>query len=438
MNAERSGYLFSLASKHGINFNSGQDEPFEDSEYYNFQEEYLKWAEQRDRFLSKYLNDTPNLFRVYLPYSHRVFQVASQVLWYLDEIIIWDPIGTILRSPDSDIENKKINLKETLWFLNGFSDAINEGYILLAGRSIISPMAKQIPPVCNRLAEDPEVIECLKNTVRYGYIERPDSEGNPTKIYQMQLDSGFQIGFSLTVGPGKSVTSGPFIAGEMLPPIALEELKRTVDKAQIEQSLNQMVNLFPREIHRTISELEQAQKLGTAVMFDREVDELIINKARMLTDDRNQMATVGLFNMMLPYLRNVPFNHLQELRAAMPNAFLDFRARLYELVSEVITKDTINQAELKIKVEREITSQQRGLEAELKAATRRTRILSLGLPIVTSLGVLVGAYLNVSITVLLGLGISGPIAATKAIAEHLEKTTKLQGHPFYFLWKAQK
>ena len=77
MKAERSNYIFVLASKCGIPLGQGKLEPMEDSSYQTFKEKYLKWAPQRDAYLLNHLSANPNLFRVHLAYTRRVLGLAS-------------------------------------------------------------------------------------------------------------------------------------------------------------------------------------------------------------------------------------------------------------------------------------------------------------------------------------------------------------------------
>jgi hypothetical protein len=88
MNEERSDYIFKLADESGIPCETGRQDILEDKTYLSFRDSFLKWSERRDAALKSHLTKTSTLFRVFLPYSSRVFRVASQVVWYIDELVV--------------------------------------------------------------------------------------------------------------------------------------------------------------------------------------------------------------------------------------------------------------------------------------------------------------------------------------------------------------
>ncbi len=82
-----SSRIIEMAESFGIPTSPGQDEPFTDEAYLGFCDEYRQWALARDGALRQHLQETPTLFRVFLPYNRRVFALVHQVAWYLDEVV---------------------------------------------------------------------------------------------------------------------------------------------------------------------------------------------------------------------------------------------------------------------------------------------------------------------------------------------------------------
>jgi len=437
MNEERSHFIFSLAAQSGIPLNPGEQEIFEDAAYDAFRQEYLRQSSLRDVALARYLSVNPMLFRVHLPYNNRVFGLASQLLWYLDEVIIRDPVSILLESPltNLDIEDQKIRLRETLQFLSFYRDPIEQGFVLLAGPTLMTPLTDAPAPLLQSLLADLEVQEALHKAVYCGYTLRPNSEGTPTGLFQMMLDSGGLFGFSnLHLRGGHSVTSPPIVVGEVLPHIDLNDLKKILGRDPFEQ----MQSVFQREINRTIQSLSRAGQFNSAILYDRELDALILSKANVSVADTRQQAVTQVLNLSLPYIRGVPPQRLQELRHQMPNAFLEFRARLLEIVDQSLNQADLDSLDLRSKVDREVVPQIRALQSELESSAKKSAVLGVAMPVLSAIGVLAGWYLGVRPEVLLVPGLAGPAATITAAADFVSTRAKLRGHPFFFLWKAQR
>ena len=435
MTSERSDNIFTLASGFGIPLSPGAQEPVEDGTFREFKRQYLEWSDARDRALARHLSATPNLFRVYLPYSNRVFHLAAQVLWYLDEILIRDPVITRLTLLEERLEAQKIETCETLQFLSHFREPIEQGYLLLAGPSLAPLLPDERPPIVETLLENPQVKEALRRAVQCGYEVRPDSSGNPTGVYQVLLDSGGCLGFSMNVAGRTSVASPAIQIGERLPPIDPEELLK---KGLNVDPLKQIEHLFPREIHRALHAAELAQQFEAGVLFDRDVDGVIVSEAHARVDESRQLAAVGVLDLTLPYVRGIPPERLSALRENIPEAFLDFRGRLLEVVKHSIAEGAKEKEEIRRRVEREVLPRVRDLDSELTGALRKARILALGLPLVSGAAVLIGVTAAVSTSALLAVGVAGGAGAIKAVADAVQADRRGAAHPFYFLWKARR
>jgi hypothetical protein len=436
MNKANSGYMFSLASECGIPINPGEQWPVEDEDFITFKSKYLEWSDRRDKHISDYLSTTSNLFRVYLPYNDRSFYLASQIVWYLDEIIIRDPVRIMVQRSDKTIESDKLETIQLLQSLSRFRPVIDNGYILFAGSYVLQSIETDIySDIANSLIEHPEIYSALKHATYYGYTTRKDSQGQDTSVYQLKLDSGGLFGFGpMTIPGGKSVATPAIKIGERLPYIPQEQFQKIV-KIDLKMT---MKGTYLTEIKRTLSLIDMAHSLGAAIVFDRPLDQIILSHAGLKLSPEKQMATCGILNLSLPFIKGIPPERIAEIRDEMPMAFLDFRSKLFEIVSEGLKYGITASDELRIYVEKEITPQIRLLDSELNGAIKKAKILYLGYPLVSGLGILTGAIFSAPITALIGLGVAGTIGTVKTYADDQETKEKAKGHPFYFLWKVKR
>ena len=434
MTEHTSAAVFLLAADAGIPLTPGEQAPLEDEDFARFRERYLQWSAARDRALREHLDVTPTLFRVYLPYSRRVFGTAAQVVWYLDEIVVRDPVVTLLHSPTDSLESDKIRLRDLIQFLSRFRPWLEAGYILLHGRELVPALTDERPPVVTALLQRPEIIQSLQAATHLGAAERPDSSGRLQKVYQAQLDSGFLLKWHIVVGPRSEIETPHLIVLEKLPSVARDEFKSVLgdDFAQWE------AEIFGREVHRTLWALETAFGLGSAVMYDRPLDDLIVQQAGQPVAGERQRATVGVLNVVLPYLGRVPPERLVDLREKVPSAFEDFRHRLHGVVDDVLTKEEVTPELAQAHVDRSIAPAVATLEAEMQAEIRKARILGWGGTLIASAGMLAGAAVGAPPGGVVAAGVAGALGVLKASADVEAARLRAQGRPFYFLWRARQ
>lgn len=449
MRTETSGNMFALASDHGIPLSPGEQEPMEDSTFLEFKDRYIAWSDARDSALSTYVSNNPTLFRVCMPYHPRVLELASQVMWYLDEIIIRDRIRYYLDHPQKDIEDDKAAIRNELQFLSPFRQAIEAGYVLFAGPSLIKGLpggphlSEDAKEMTEPILQLPEIMEAFRRQIHFGYMKPEDDKVKRAvwlaHLYQLKSDS--QAGIYIvqaTHDPTQPIKLGIQMRGGPL----YHTLPR-IDSHKLEEIIGDDLfgpkhkHFFLSEIHRTLMSFLTAQKLGAAVLFDRELDGLILSRAALHMNRDQQLATAGVLDTLLPYMRGLPPEHLLELREEIPEAFLDFRGQLFELVSEATSGGVGSKEELQIRVDNKIKPQIRHLESELTAALKKARARYVGVTLVTALAVLSGSILSVPTGVLLGAWLAGAGGVTHAIAEAEGAREKPKGYPFYFLWRAK-
>ncbi len=436
MTNHHSVQMFNIASECGLPVKVDDIWPVSDDAFLSFKTCYLEWSDQRDRHLRDYLSTSSPLFRAYVPYNERLFHLASQIVWYLDEIIIRDPLRILAEKPHGDIESDKIEVIQLLQFLSRFHSALNNGYILFAGPHVLKPRRTDVySTVAKALLELPGIRSALQQYTYYGCTTRKDSEGRDTPVYQLKLDSGGIIGWgSMTIGGGKSVATPAIRLGETLPPATLEEVQRIVNL-----DLNQMMRgSYIAEIERTLALVDTASDLGAAIVFDRQLDQLILQNAGVQLSDQKQLATCGVLNLSLPFIKGIPPERITDIREQMPMAFLDFRAKLLNIVSECLKSGIGAQDELQRHIQEQLAPNISLIDSEINGSLKKAKILCLGCPLMAGIGVLTGAILSAPVAALIGVGVAGALASVKAIADDQETKEKAKGHPFYFLWKIRK
>ena len=253
-----------MAARHGIPLTPGAHPDFSDRGLRGFAEEYSDWSTERDAGLLAHLTRTPNLFRVYLPYSDRVFHLACQILWYLDEIIIKDPIPNALAEREGEEEPERLQrLFETLVFLSAFREPIEQGYINFVRRGSLTPQPDEPSPTAQSLIMDDGVRQALLEATYIGAARRPSSTGELGSVYQMTLDTGGVMGFHFNVPAHTRATSPIITVGEILPKASLEEVIPLLGSDVFEL----MQRPFQREIDRTLVSITTANQLNAAVLL---------------------------------------------------------------------------------------------------------------------------------------------------------------------------
>ena len=286
--------------------------------------------------------------------------------------------------------------------------------------------------IAKSLLELPKIRSALQQSTYYGCTTRKDSEGRDTSVFQLKLDSGGIIGWGhMTIGGGKSVSAPAIRLGETLPPATLEEVQKVVSL-----DLNQMMRgSYIMEIERTLALVDTASDLGAAIIFDRQLDQLILENAGVKLSDQKQVATCGVLNVSLPFIKGIPPERITDIREEMPLAFLDLRAKLLKIVSEGLKSGIAARDELQRYVQEQLAPNLNLIDSEINGSLKKAKILYLGCPLVSGVGVLTGAILSAPVAALIGVGVAGALTAVKAFADDQETKEKAKRHPFYFLWK---
>ncbi|MBC7819029.1 MAG: hypothetical protein IAG10_19240 [Planctomycetaceae bacterium] len=431
-----------MAEEFGISFADG---PLEDTQFLQFRDSYLQWSDQRDDALRLYLQQTPKLFRVYLPYSNRILHTAFQIVWYFDEIIFRDPIATVLgeiteeviKDPEA-LEQKKDEIRTLIESLSAVRAVIDQGYLLFGGPRLFPKLPELPQEKIESVLALPEVNSAIIDSIDWAYSRQLDSNSGATiHAYQGVLDSGKYFGIQANIPANQTARILMRFSGHR---VEYSELRETLghDPLAVTDFTAAFVqNLFRKAVSWSIKNVQRAHQFGSAVLFDRRLDEVILQHATEEIDHKRQDQTIGLFNLSLPFVRNIPVERLADLREQLPDAFRDLRGKLHDLVTSG-RDDAQSEEELSERVESGIISQLRSIDSEMKAALSRAKILYCGIPIVTAIGSLVANRVGVDPRLLIGGATAAAVKILTETASKAQTISKLEGHPFYFLWKARQ
>ena len=110
--------VFDLAEQFKIPTTTGQERLASEEEFLEFSQEYLLLTGLRDDALKRHLEATPTLFRVFLPYNERVYSLAQQIMWYLDEVVVRDPTDRVLRLDGLRPDQRRTDITRALALLS--------------------------------------------------------------------------------------------------------------------------------------------------------------------------------------------------------------------------------------------------------------------------------------------------------------------------------
>ena len=337
--------------------------------------------------------------------------VWQQIVWYLDEVVIRDPIPLIFDAFDDNVEYAKQELRSVLQFIAQFRGLIENEYVLLAGPTTLDSIPDQPSPLAISLFNDKNIRSEMENIGQWGYSETRDGTGFAHEL-RLLTGSVISMGSRVDIPPGGMWQSPAINFESGLPKIDFQELSRKLGKDLIE--LHQ--DMFFKEIQRPIYLATNAQKMGAAVLFpeNRPMDQLILQKAEVELQPNKQKASVQALNIVLPFVSGIPPDRLMDIRNSSPTAFIDFRSRIAEIIIEATGEATPSQDYLHHRVSKELVPSLGGLENEMNGVIKRAGIMGIGVPLVAGTGILIGNVLGVPAYALLGGAVTGALAGVHA------------------------
>jgi hypothetical protein len=211
-----------------------------------------------------------------------------------------------------------------------------------------------------------------------------------------------------------------------------------LNKGELLESLK---SAYSRDIAVVLETITNAQRLNSPALFYRQAD-CIAAKHYAASNNKTTaelLADTSIYDCIVPYVEGIPPERLFEVRNQIPEAFKDFRALLFELVTKTM-KNTNNPAEFKFKIDSEIASLLRKLNVEMKNAKNKWNIQGLAAPLTLLTGSLAMYSSGIDYTKLLttALGTGGVIQSLKTWNDVRADKNKASLNPILFLWKSQK
>src|ERR1019366_405098 len=98
--------------------------------------QHREWSASRDRALCGHVINRPTYFRAHIPEKLLTQSLLSQFVWYLDEVVINDPLERywelVERDPQS-IASASESIFHDIRFFAQWQPYIDEGFLLLGG-----------------------------------------------------------------------------------------------------------------------------------------------------------------------------------------------------------------------------------------------------------------------------------------------------------------
>ncbi|WP_319479156.1 hypothetical protein [uncultured Draconibacterium sp.] len=439
-----SEFIFSLAEKYDIPFKHDKPSEILDENYDGFCKEYIEVVKKRDKNLKNYLLKKPTIFKTFLPWSPYVFNTIFQIQWYYDELIIYDPIVfEILNFKTENKEEDKHKLRELITFLNIFNDNISSGFLLFGS---YDSFAKDSPDIktnnLENLIELPDIREELDKLVHISKMEKyngQDVVDFTIRTYYRGKHSFCPIikePDNQTPNSNGLYTWSIDLTGERYVPTTVDEIKsmNAYDKV-----FDKIQNEYPNEIRETLNYLTVGKSINTPVLFNRKLDELIVRNLPSFDEKNAKVEANNYYRLTLPFVSGIPAQRLFDIRNNIPNAFIDFRNTMFEIIYDLQERNYEPQL-LELKIQQKVNPIVQKLEVEMKNSLSKSRILGLGLPIATGLGALGFNQMGVDVTGIAGFLFGGLnlSAELKILTDHFTKKNELKTNPFYYLWNVQQ
>ncbi len=443
----KSSFIFDLIDEFEILSKSGQSGILTDEAYNAFCEKYLLLSAQRDVALLKHLKGNPNCFRTHIPYSRFVFSVVFDVVWYYDELIINDPIIGLLDNTRGDIEHRKHSLQQMLIFLTKCRESIEGGYLLFAGSNALPYNPDAYTKISRELVDVPNVQNAFDQYTWIGHKPMPINNDKKDNLKQLhilynglsgeQASMGVYMPPHVTENPNKLMGGITYSFVGEFHRLSKDELYQLGKK----DMLDGMKVHYAGDAAIVLDALTNSQNINVPALFYRNVDSVVAQNFISLNsiETTNAIANTFLYDCTLPFTQGVPPERLFEVRNQIPNAFIEFRAFLYEIVTKAM-KATNDPAELKLIIESKIHRKISSLEVEMSNANKNFMFKGVAASLTLLFGAL-GIYsIGFDFSTLIGeaVGSGAVVNGLKAAADISTKRNNAKLNPAYFLWKARQ
>jgi hypothetical protein len=434
-----SDFIFRLAEEIGILTCELENNLIPQVVFDDFSKQYISSALERDKSLLHHLSSSFPKFRCSLPPSKWAFGVAASVMWYYDEIIVGDPILQILHSETLQQDQKKIQLRNLLGWLEQLKESITGGFLLFIDHSnLVNPSALQTET--DLILGEQQILDQFLRITAMGKKQNPINDDPADNM--LQLDVQYN-----------GLSSELRTMGNYIPPHVLEkgltemwfdfmrQFERTSPEELIalgkQDMLDNMKIGYKNDISTILKTVSDSLQMNTPVLFYREVDLSVAYQFQNLHSIHKAVSVdMSVYNYMVPYIAEIPLERVFEVRNQSPTAFNEFRWYMLELVTKLMTEHS-DQQEIKYRIERDVQSKMRALTVEMENTKNKMRFEGVAGPLAMFTGSIGLGLTNFDWNHILStmLTASGVVQSASAWAAVKGEKNKASLNSVYFLWK---
>jgi len=428
-----SEFIFNLGRNYGfIGNNAITDEGLE-----KFIQEYSAHVINRRKAIAEHLTND-SLFRTFIPWRNGVFGAAFQVHWYYDEILTYDPIEMHLSTTVASDESKREDFKQTLKGIYNnllpFEAIISSGQLLFISANEYSYEDANKEAYSSIIKEDKAIARELLLKVGMAKLE-----GNPGGSYTVRTSYRSTESLIPIINDVEALRNDDGKFSLMMPLAGNNEILKVEDLERmgiLDKVAGDLADTVWVELYELTCAMNEGAIYNAPALLNQKLDELVINNWRSTLPIGKAEAQID-FELTLPYVDGIDPERLAELRASMPNIFKDFRNYLNDVRRDIQSKSKSN-TEFKEKIESHIRKEFRRIDTEMQSATRKFRLLTVGVPIVCNMGgLLFSQYGSILEAMAISDGVSLPFTVKGAVDLKNVKD-RVKTEDLYFLWKAQQ
>jgi hypothetical protein len=372
----------------------------------------------------------------------RVRDLLRQLCLYSSKIVMRDPLYDTLYNPayvKSNISAVKDGLKSSIPTVLELEPLVRCGIIHFVPYPALQPSLLELAK--NQIEEDLKNKDWIKGIGQnIAYKLYPESNILLLSLGDPSYNDYRFFRFGKIVG---TKNADEHLLVKMVSPNSLIDNQLGITQEDIDAWIFSEIN---NEICRTTKTVNEnmmfAEAMNTNIVTDNEVYEKMLglkNMAFSCKSSSNLFSSIMQFSV--PFVDELPFDKLAELREKEKDSFLDFQIFLksfggkidYSKPSEIreqiqqITKEELEPMLRKLTKEFKRIKQSSLVRGVPKAAIAVGTVitsLAIGEPIITALGSIASWKLFKDVT--------------DECASYIEKEAKLKDNSLYFLWKAQR
>lgn len=423
--------IFEIIERHKIPSPLNGEKILLDETLDEFLEEYRGYCNARDIEVYTSLSSTRK-FRSFIPFTKNCFNIANEILWYYDELIIFDPILKVTSRKYQNMEQLKQALFEIIRILYSFKDAIENGFIILITDPRDEAFFTQIDSAYSSLKANDQIMRHLKDSATYK-VGNNSLDGSDVIVSSVSIGNQENAGIQL-----KKVTRSFALPLSLITNTVMIDCSASdfLDKVDMASSIidQQLIDLATRELKWLYGNLGFSKLINSPLVVRNDIH----NNVLQIGNSINQTRESKTFNMLLPFIKNIPPEKLMDVRSHIPEIFENFRFRVLEIVEDLQQDIDLPDTEIEYRFQSIMNKDFLVLEKEMKAQLFKSKVLGIGIPIISGLGALILSRTSIDISKLVTPLMGSGALSLKVAADYYHHNLKSQSNPLYYLWKVQK